>query len=363
MAHVKQTCSVQTTIQKLWQAFTDASTVQKWSGESATIDAREGGVFSMLGGNVHGTITKIESNKLLRQDWYGDDHPDRKYDVSFTFDFDDYKGEAMVTVEHEASEDDAQTMSDGWQKYYFEPIKKLLGYQKAEGTLNIKLHLVKKEHVVDNVWSFIFKPSQPLSWTAGQFIWVELPHDNPDGEGDRRWFTIASAPYEQMVQITTRISDSTFKQALAALPDGGELNLLEKPDGDFIWQDSERPLVFVAGGIGITAFHSILKQRVHDKLPLPATLIYGNRDENVPFKKVLEQWAASDERFKIQYVTGMPLTAEGLAKLKPDLNDALVYISGPEKMVKDLGDDLLKHGLPQSQLRLDALKNYEATNY
>ena len=125
------------------------------------------------------------------------------------------------------------------------------------------LLLQEKEHLVADVWAFRFKPSEPLSWTAGQYLSVELPHDNPDGKGTKRWFTISSAPYEQIVQITTRLTGSTFKDALMALPIGGQLLLLDQPHGEFVWQDSDSPLVFVAGGIGITSFRSILRERAH----------------------------------------------------------------------------------------------------
>lgn len=102
---------------------------------------------------------------------------------------------------------------------------------------------------------------------------VELPHENPDGKGTKRWFTISSAPFEGIMQITTRMTDSSFKQALATLPEGGHLDLLGPAIGRFTWQDTEKPVVFVAGGIGVTAFHSILRQRAHDQLPLNSHLI------------------------------------------------------------------------------------------
>jgi ferredoxin-NADP reductase len=225
------------------------------------------------------------------------------------------------------------------------------------------LTLFEKEHLVENVWAFRFKPSEPLQWAAGQYMRVKLPHDNPDKEGEKRWFTVSSAPYEQIAQITTRVTDSTFKQALSQLPVGGELKLLETPHGDFVWQDSELPKVFVAGGIGVTPFRSILKQRAQDKLPLDVTLVYGSRTPDVPFKDELEQWQASDSRLKVLYEVGEPLTAERLAELLPALNDSLVYLSGPEPMVEALGDDLKKHGLPEAQLKQDFFPNYTERNY
>lgn len=225
------------------------------------------------------------------------------------------------------------------------------------------LKLIEKEHLVDNVWAFRFQPSEPLMWTAGQYVRVELPHDNPDAEGTMRWFTDSAAPYEGIMQITTRVTDSTFKQALAKLETGGELQLVESPEGDFVWQDSSMPLVFIAGGIGVTPFRSILKQRAHDKLPLNVTLIYGSRTADVPFKDEFDAWAASDNQLKILYVDGEPLTAEKIASLVPNLNESLVYLSGPEPMVEALGNQLKNQGLPEPQLKQDFFPNYNENNY
>lgn len=225
------------------------------------------------------------------------------------------------------------------------------------------LVLTEKEHLVDNIWAFRFRPEEPLKWTAGQYVRVELPHENPDAEGTKRWFTNSAAPYEGIMQITTRVSKSTFKQALSKLEPGNELRLIENPEGDFTWRDSDRPKVFVAGGIGITPFRSILKQRAHDGEPLKVTLVYGSRTSDVPFKDELARWQSADSRLKVQYVVGAPLTAESLANVVPDLNGSLVYVSGPKPMVQALSSDLAKHGLPEAQLMRDEFPNYDQTNY
>lgn len=227
----------------------------------------------------------------------------------------------------------------------------------------MKLTLIEKEHLVDNIWAFRFRPNGPFSWTAGQYIRVELPNENPDAEGTKRWFTNSAAPFEGIMQITTRVSQSTFKQALSRLNPGDELELIENPEGDFVWQDSDLPIVFVAGGIGVTPFHSILKQRAHDDLPLNAVLVYGSRTPEVPFKNELKQWQAADPRLKVRYVVGAPLTAERLADEVPGLNKSLVYVSGPEPMVQALSKDLMEHGLPEKQLKRDEFPNYDQTNY
>jgi ferredoxin-NADP reductase len=225
------------------------------------------------------------------------------------------------------------------------------------------LTLIEKAHLVDNVWAFRFKPEGPFDWTAGQYVRVDLPHENPDTEGTKRWFTNSAAPFEGIMQITTRVTETTFKQALSKLEPGDELQLIEDPEGDFVWQDSELPIVFVAGGIGITPFRSILKQRVHDGQPLDVTLVYGSRTTDVPFKDELEQWQSANPGLHVHYIVGAPLTAEAIAEVVPDLNQSLVYVSGPEPMVQALSSDLAKHGLPAEQLETDEFPNYDQTNY
>ena len=226
------------------------------------------------------------------------------------------------------------------------------------------LTLYEKEHLVDNVWAFRFRPSEPLTWTAGQYVRVELPHDNPDEEGARRWFTNSAAPYEGILQITTRVTDTTFKQALFQLEIGStNLRLIEAPEGDFVWQDANMPVVFVAGGIGVTPFRSIIKQRIHDGQALNLSLVYGSRSPEVPFKDELSGWMGSDPTLKVHYVSGSPLTAEALIAELSTLNSSLVYVSGPEPMVEALSDDLKKHGLPEAQLKQDFFPNYDENNY
>lgn len=226
------------------------------------------------------------------------------------------------------------------------------------------LQLISKENLVDNVWAFRFQPSEPLAYMAGQYVRVELPHDNPDEEGTKRWFTNSAAPYEGILQITTRVTDSTFKQAFSRLEVGStELQLIENPEGDFVWPGTDLPKIFVAGGIGVTPFHSMLKQRVHEGLPLDVTLIYGGRNENLPFKDELAEWSQADPRLNVKYVLGEPLTAEKLAEVEPGINGSLVYVSGPEQMVHALGDDLVAHGLPEAQVKHDGFPNYNENNY
>src|SRR5580698_9008846 len=118
----------------------------------------------------------------------------------------------------------------------------------------MKLKLAAKKTESAGVVSFIFKPEEPLMWKAGQFLHYVLNHAPTDDRGSDRWFTIASAPYERHVMLTTRLASkksSTFKNTLKALKIGDDIEVSDM-DGDFIVSDPKKHCVFIAGGIGIT---------------------------------------------------------------------------------------------------------------
>lgn len=217
--------------------------------------------------------------------------------------------------------------------------------------------------MVDNIWAFRFEAQEPIPWTPGQFIRVELSHDNPDDEGTKRWFTISSTPHDGYIQITTRVTDTTFKQALAALPIGGTINLVERPDGDFVWQESDKPLVFVAGGIGITPFYSMLKNRGHSGQPVSATLIYNGRTDDLPFKADFNEASKRHPEFHVHYIIGEQLTVDKLTKLVPELAQSEVYVSGPEPMVEALGEQLRANGISDQNLHEDFFPHYNKDTY
>jgi ferredoxin-NADP reductase/YHS domain-containing protein len=229
----------------------------------------------------------------------------------------------------------------------------------TSGTLRLK----EKEHLVDNVWSFRFTTDLPLLWTPGQFIRIEIPHENPDDEGTKRWFTISSTPYDSFIQITTRVTGTSFKQALAALTIGETVRLIEQPDGDFVWQESDKPIVFIAGGIGITPFYSIVKARALSGQPVPAILVYNGRTDDLPFKSEFEEVSTRHPEFTVHYIIGEPLTAERLINLVPDITTSDVYVSGPEPMVETIGKELEENGLHKDGLHQDFFPHYNEANY
>lgn len=223
----------------------------------------------------------------------------------------------------------------------------------------MSLTLIAKAPVASNVWLFTFEPSTPIVWIAGQFIRVELPHNHPDSEGTKRQFTIASAPADGHIQIATRITGSSFKQALQALPIGGRLNLVDLPAGDFTWpRDDSHPIVLAAQGIGITPVRSMIRQHLSEGRPIPATLVYSNLVPGIPFQDELSRWTARKE-FRV-HMTTHPLTGKVLSDLVPNLASARVYVSGPDSLIELVGPPV---NLPISSLKQDQFPNYARVNY
>lgn len=227
----------------------------------------------------------------------------------------------------------------------------------------MKLNLISKKTEVPGVESFVFQPAEPLSWKAGQYAHYRLPHEPADDRGIERWFTVSSAPFEKNVMITTRLAaekGSSFKAALNALKIGESIES-DYVDGDFTVDDATQEYVFIAGGIGITPFRSVLKEADHSGIKLKVTLLYANRDANVAFKNELDAWAENNPNLVIHYLTSPERVDEKvIGTFVPDVQKPVFYISGPEPMVKSLGAMLEKMSVPANHIKLDDFPGYPA---
>lgn len=213
-----------------------------------------------------------------------------------------------------------------------------------------------KKHEKSDVYSFIFTPLDDVSYEAGQFTEIHLQHQNADERGSKRWFTLSSSPTEKQLSISTHINDknSSFKKALAELEPGIELSIA-RPEGDFtLPKDSARPLLFVAGGIGITPFRSMIKYLADIKEKRPIKLLYAVRSQDdLAFADLFKSYGAT-----VTTVIGERLTAEKIIK-EVAHEDTLIYVSGPEPMVEALDKDLKSAGVSKKNIKTDFFPGYE----
>lgn len=243
----------------------------------------------------------------------------------------------------------------------------------------MQLQLFEKKQLTADTTTFYFRPDIPLIWKPGQFLRYRIPNPLPDGRGENRFFSIASAPFENRVQVTTKFvpgNGSTFKKDLQNLQVGQSIESFG-PSGHFSMDDPNRQYVFIAGGIGITPFRAILLDLDHNNLPLNVILLYANRNKEALFKEEFEKLAKKHKEFKIYYlISDEPVTQTQIAdnvKITPGKIDETVikssvpnfespiyYISGPEPMVFSFEAMLSNLGVPAENTKRDYFPGYES---
>lgn len=221
------------------------------------------------------------------------------------------------------------------------------------------LTFVRSYDEAGTVRTFVFEPAD-LEWLPGQYQHYTLPQAGETEDENSRFFTIASAPSEHEIHISTRVTDSTFKQALQALQPGDTIQRKDV-EGDFTWDDeSDTPVVLVAAGIGSTPYRSMLLERHATGKPLSATLLYYSRDDQIPFKAEFDKLLEQHDELTIHYIIGQPVTMESIIQNAPQAISQVTYISGPEPMIDTIGDELKSRGV---NLKQDWFPGYDQTTF
>lgn len=243
----------------------------------------------------------------------------------------------------------------------------------AAASPDIMCKLKDRKEVAEGTMAFWFE--KPSGWTfkPGQYLDMTLLDSaETDSEGNVRSFSIASAPHEETLMVATRMRDTAFKRVLRSMPLGTAVKV-EGPSGDLILQnDSARTAVFLAGGIGITPFRSIVHWAAKEKSPNRIVLFYSNRrPEDAPFLADLQCLENDNPKYKlIASMTEMdkshqPWNGEiGLIDprmLGRHLRGAaspIYYIAGPPAMVKGLHEMLSKTGINDDDIRAEEFAGY-----
>lgn len=225
----------------------------------------------------------------------------------------------------------------------------------AKGTLMVVFDLLGEE--VD------FRP--------GQYFWVTLldpPYD--DEKGPRRHISVVTSPNERgVLGLCTRLRDSAFKRSLAELPVGTEVDV-EAPKGSFVLpEETDIPYVFIAGGIGITVFRSMLHYIDEGQLPYVVTVLYSNRDrESAAFLDELTELDRRNENIRVVPTMTADPKWKGekrhidAALLRDTLGDdlgAFTYlVAGPPSMVEGIVEELKSAGVDEDRIVPGSFSGY-----
>ena len=206
-------------------------------------------------------------------------------------------------------------------------------------------------------------------YRPGAYFWVELPdRGDTDEKGLRRHISLVTSPTEDVVGLATRLRDTAFKRTLSRLEAGDDV-VVEEPKGSFLLpEETDVDYVFVAGGIGITVFRSMLRYIRDAGSGHRVTLVYSNRDrESAAFLNEM-----TDLERELPNLTLVPTMTEDegwsgetrridTAMLRDHLGDLDRYrylVAGPPPMTTAVVDALHGAGVPESQVAADSFSGY-----
>lgn len=255
--------------------------------------------------------------------------------------------------------------------FYFTPELALLAGNVYSYIVSPKgkrvLTLISKIEDASGTWHFTFKPDRPFSYKPGQYVEWTLGYEHPDNRGNRRYFTLASSPTEETVQLGIRCypTCSAYKKALLELPLGGTI-IISQLSGDFTLPKNPQKMAFIAGGIGITPFRSMMKYLLDTQTKSDVVLFYSNKQESeIAYRDVFnecEEKMGAKVVYNLSDLTHIAadwkgekgsLNSEIIARECPDYKERMFYISGPRGMVVAFTDTLQKMGVASSHIKVD----------
>jgi glycine betaine catabolism B len=230
------------------------------------------------------------------------------------------------------------------------------------------LTLKDKIRLAPNIYEFVFSPGHKFAYEPGQYMEWTLGFDDTDSRGNRRYFTLSSAPTEHVLKLGVKFSEqsSAFKEELLSMGRHQEI-WASHLAGDFVLpKNHNQSCVFIAGGIGITPFRSMIKYLVDNHQRRPITLFYvNNKPDEIVYRDVFEQ-AEKDLGIKTFYTLtdsqSVPADWKGLVgrikpewiqKMVPHYQTSLFYLSGPVGMIQSTVDILHQLGVKDKQIKSD----------
>ncbi len=234
--------------------------------------------------------------------------------------------------------------------------------------IKLFLKLKEKNTLTPDTYEFAFENNRKISFEPGQYLEWTLEHDKPDTRGNRRYFTIASSPTEDEIRLGVKFYDhsSTYKQNLLSL-NKEKMIVASQLAGEFtLPKDKNKKLVFIAGGIGITPFRSILKYLIDTGEKRDIVLIYSNSTkEEIAYKSffdsaktalgikiayvITRENAENSENFYYGHIDGKLIKG-----MVPDFHERYFYISGTHAMVNSMENILLQEvSIKKNHVKID----------
>jgi ferredoxin-NADP reductase len=236
----------------------------------------------------------------------------------------------------------------------------------------INLQFRSMAEVAPNTYEFTFTAGHSLYFQPGQYITLNLQHKYPDGRGTRRTFSIASAPAATTLQLALKsplpAPVSSFKQALLKLSPGEHVSVSSIAGTFVLPENTTQKVVFLAGGIGITPFLSMIRDQVARKIKRDVVLLHFINAKN---DECFTKDFAAAEAYGLRTVPVFSdaaaasssslhghLDVGSLQKTIPDFTERSFFISGPPGFVDSYRRLLIQANVPRTHIRTDHFAGY-----
>lgn len=227
----------------------------------------------------------------------------------------------------------------------------------------LSVPIVKRHKIAEGTAEAIFDAGESFRFVPGQYITLTLPEPAASALSPRerfRDFSLASSSATlPKIAIAFRISHSPFKRALLALPEGATISL-SGPKGVFTLPETARSVIFIAGGIGITPFASIIRS-LDGGTFCPVLYFFNRSRESAPYLSEMET-ARNEGRIELVSVIGK-LSPENFREedLRPPASSPqpLWYIAGPPGLVREARGVLADAGVLDENIRTEEFTGYD----
>jgi len=222
--------------------------------------------------------------------------------------------------------------------------------------LNIVLKIKELREEAQDYLSIIFEKPRNFNYQPGDWMDIRFPTSEfPVG----KTYSFVSSPTESDLLITFKKGVSKFKKALEIVRPGDTMLITQYGSNGFLLNKHSHS-VFIAGGIGIAPFRSMIKETIDINEKVDITVIYLNRTDDFPFRKELNIWNESSPYLKIHYfVSGQEkMSKEKIQEFIPDIIHTTNYVAGPPGMVNNISDMLLAIGVKKEDIKTDSFTGY-----
>lgn len=231
--------------------------------------------------------------------------------------------------------------------------------------INFELLVIETKQETPEVKSIKLELKEKFDYKPGQYVIIELYIEDSE---NTRSLSIASSPTEDFILLSTKISQSAFKQKFNILKIGDTVNVMG-PMGMFVLKEDAKEIVFLGGGIGITPFRGMIKYACDKKLPIKLTLIYSNKTPNdIVYREEWPLFEKENPNLKVVHtITDDTTNWNGrtgrindamIKEFCSDLNNTIFYICGPPGMVTGLSDLLKAMNIPPSNIKIERFVGY-----